>query len=346
MKVTILVFLSIITSNLALDLIDFERMYQKKLYLKVSKFGLKYPSKFNSRKGLSILAKSNYKMKDFAQASKNCAKGAIEFEMKFCYKILKKIKQIDPSSYFFGLASYYMEIGDFKKAFEKFYELLKLDPKNEQIRAKLTKMLFQTQKYSYAYEQIQHFSSVPSSLSKENKKLLSFKKSYTKMFTHSKRDANEVPISALYYYMMFNPSADQEKISILRTKIQKFSAYGNSEKESLWLANLFYFEGKYQAAQNFLKEIQNRLLSPQARLSGDALQTKLDQKLQKKVVKKQSVRRFKKSRLLSRVPQASLEYSDSEKENSRSYLSKLDLRPLDDSELALASTGNMQVLKD
>ncbi|MCO4781311.1 MAG: hypothetical protein KC646_03245 [Candidatus Cloacimonetes bacterium] len=328
-----------------LDMIDFEKLFYKKQYRQVSLYGEKYPSKFSNRKGVSILSKSNYQIKNFANASATCAKGAIEFEMKLCYKMLKKIKSISSKDYYFGLASYYMEIGDFKKSFEKFYELLKLEPSNLKIRAKLTNMLYQGRKYSYAWEQLQYFSQVPNSLSKTNSRMQALKQRYSNMFSRSTRDPNDVPISALYYYLMFNPTNDQEKIQTLRSRIQKFSVYGNSEEESLWLANLLYIEGKYKDSQKLLKEIKSRLISPQSQLSGDALQAKLSKKLTIKVV--EVVKRApRKSNKLTRVPSTKASSLKGVTNDFRRSLDGLDLRPLDDSELPLASTANLQVLKD
>ncbi|PCJ18026.1 MAG: hypothetical protein COB02_11910 [Candidatus Cloacimonadota bacterium] len=345
MKLLICLVLIFVGSIFSIDLIDFENMYKKKQFKKISNYGEKYPSKFNSKRGITILSKSNYLIKRYSQASQNCAKGVIEFEMKVCNKILKKIKKIDKAKYFFGLASYYMGQGDFKRAFEKFYDLLKLNTKNDKIRVKLTKMLFKSQKIGYTYEQLLEFKSQPKALSKINERFLIYKRNYTKMFTKSHRDPSEVPISALYYYLMFNPSNDKEKIQILREKIQKFSRYGNSEEEALWLANLLFFEEKYQESNQFLKEITKRLLSPESKLSKDSLQKKLDIKLNKrevKIVEKAVI----KSRALARVPVTRLEYSESDFKNAKSFTDSLDLRPLDDSELALASSSNLEVLEE
>lgn len=341
----ILLALVLVQTNYSLDMVDFENLFYKKQFKKVSLYGEKYPSKFTNRKGISILAKSNYQIKNYSNASEVCAKGAIEFEMKLCYKLLKKVKKLSSKDYYFGLASYYMEVGDFKKSFEKFYELLKLDPSNLKIRAKLANMLYQGKKYSYTWEQLEQFSTIPGSLSKTNSRMQALKQRYSGMFSRSSRDANEVPISALYYYLMFNPSNDQEKIQTLRDRIQKFSVYGNSEEESLWLANLLFLEEKYKASQQLLKEIESRLISPQSQLSRDALQKKLDKKLSIKIVKAVKTVR-KKKRALTRVPTEITSGLKDVTNDFRKSLDGLDLRPLDDSELALASTANMEVLKE
>ena len=97
-----------------------------------------------------MLSLSYQKLNKKEESVASCTSAAINFEDKYCYKYLQKIKNDDLKTYQFGLAIHHCHSGNSSLAFQFFYKVIDQDPEHNRSRAYLFKIMRQMKQSDYA----------------------------------------------------------------------------------------------------------------------------------------------------------------------------------------------------
>ena len=269
-------------SNLfAFNKIQIRKLFKAGQFNKIISIYEKYPSKFNEGMLLRLLSISYQKLNKKEESVSSCASSAINFEDKYCYKYLRKIKNEDLKIYQFGLAIYHYNAGNAPLAFQFFYKVIEQDPEHERSRAYLFKIMREMKQLDYAWEQYDQLLKKPKFIQKEEKR---FKKQILRqeyVYTKLKKELLTQDHNTIYFYLLSTTKPiRQEALILLKDYYQKrLDARGADPKLLLRMANLLHIGGDSPKARDLLLEIEDIIGKPIHLLSMDSLYRRIEKKI-------------------------------------------------------------------
>ena len=277
-----LIVLFLLSSNIySFSKIQIRKLFKAEQFSKIVSIYEKYPSKFNEGVLLRILSLSFQKLNKTEESVASCASAAINFEDKYCYRYLKKIKNEDLKTYQFGLAIHHYNSGNSPLAFEFFYKVIEQDPEHNRSRAYLFKIMKQMKQSDYAWEQYDLIVQKPKFIQKEEKR---FKRQILRqehVYTKLKKDLIVKDHNAIYFYLLStNKPIREDALRLLKDYYQKrLDARGADPKLLLRMANLIHIGGDSIKARDFLLEIEDVIGKPIHLLSMDSLYKRIEKRI-------------------------------------------------------------------
>ncbi len=277
----LLILLLVASNSYAISTIKIRKFFKAGQYNKVIAAYEKYPSKFNEGILLRLLSLSYQKLNKKEESVASCASSAINFEDKYCYKYLQKVKTEDLKTYQFGLAIHHYNSGNSPLAFQFFYKVIDQDPEHNRSRAYLFKIMRQMKQSDYAWEQYDLLSKKPKFIRKEEKR---FKRQILRqeyVYTKLNQELIIKDHNAIYFYLLSTTKPiRQDALKLLKDYYQKrLDARGADPKLLLRMANLIHIGGDSIQAKDFLLEIEDVIGKPVHLLSMDSLYRRIEKRI-------------------------------------------------------------------
>ena len=282
MLIKIFCLLFLFASNLyAISKIQIRKLFKAGQFKKVVSIYEKYPSKFNEGILLRMLSLSYQKLNKKEESVASCTSAAINFEDKYCYKYLQKIKNDDLKTYQFGLAIHHYHSGNSSLAFQFFYKVIDQDPEHNRSRAYLFKIMRQMKQSDYAWEQYDLLSKKPKFIRKAEKR---FKRQISRqeyVYTKLNQELIIKDHNVIYFYLLSTTKPiRQDALKFLKDYYQqRLDARGADPKLLLRMANLIHIGGDSIGAKDFLLEIEDVIGKPVHLLSMDSLYRRIEKKI-------------------------------------------------------------------
>jgi len=326
-----------------IDRIDVKTAWQQRQYSKIIRISQKYPSLFSAGEMRYYLAHSFFSRNQFREAASVCAKAAFESQLQECYVLLRNLRKSSPLDYRFGLGKAHFELGDMKKAFRSFYTLLEENREDQESRAYLVRIFQYLQNHDQAWEQLQYLDTQPRDLKSYLEKIERRVAQLDKQFSGKRATFQEEWEAGIYLYVLVSNSPSKESIEFLRGLYSKrLNEEPGHFTTRVKLANLLFAQKKMTETREAVRQLESQPLSPALNLSLLSLKFRLGDQIALRGEEPELKNTHSGPNAHGQTHDSKTAYPKSKKETKRvSEVKKLNLKPLDLSELALATASDL-----
>jgi hypothetical protein len=271
----ILLFLLVISSSLASNRVELQKVYRSKDYRGVISMADKYPSLFSTdAENLSVLAVAYFHVEDLHLAVKTCAFAMnIDPSLRPCNVLVQRVKKENRKAFDLGVGIYEHELHNHKRAFIKFSKLVEENPENDLYRTWLMQNLYAAGFLDYAMEQLWEIKETNDEVRLMQRTLESRKRSLVAWFRRlSQKKLTDEHADILYQYLFFEQQSNPDKIAFLRSVYEREEKeLGFSQKNALRNANLMLLEKRIADVKKYMDGIEANIVEPLYRFSLDSI---------------------------------------------------------------------------